>query len=470
MRKLSTLEKALLIVLCPIGLSFILGKLHRQIFHKKRLHVSTIGGCIFDGAILSLIIGFFLALTLDETYVSHIESTMACVILLGFFTLSNCILWEKSRAADIKQRKEHGSQNKTTYQNKVPATTSTHENDIQTHLENLEANAIAESSYYWHTHENILKSLNFDGISATGEDIPLSQIEKTFLKYINGLDTVNLTLPIYWTLEFNIQYQCVISKFIEGGYLIISPEKPLETFTVVELKEILAKNKLKVSGRKDELVNRIKNGLETNDVDRSTLTDSKYFNLTSSGKNIVENALKLDAWRADRNQLSSPLKINREKVNIADVYQFTEQDHIFLEEAKKQIAQTLEDENLNPKFSRTEQEEELSFNFSQKHSEKIFTLENNLEQSTQAVFNKVSKDFLQNATLPELEEGLEQCKHAIHNFNELKSFCVKHGKGGTIYFQDTWEHLHNSKKPCFSYVENLIDFYESIEDCINSMT
>lgn len=32
---------------------------------------------------------------------------------------------------------------------------------------------------------------------------------------------------------------------------------------------------------------------------------------------------------------------------------------------------------------------------------------------------------------------------------------MKEGKGGTIYFQDMWEFMHNSNSSCYSYLDNL---------------
>jgi len=77
-------------------------------------------------------------------------------------------------------------------------------------------------------------------------------------------------------------------------------------------------------------------------------------------------------------------------------------------------------ESFNPKFHRTEQEENLSYNFAVKYGHEISLLEEDIKA-----------------------------------FEKAKEFCYKKGKGGTIYFQDTWEYLHNSKKPCFSYLDNI---------------
>lgn len=54
-----------------------------------------------------------------------------------------------------------------------------------------------------------------------------------------------------------------------------------------------------------------------------------------------------------------------------------------------------------------------------------------------------------------LTEKIFLLNESIKAFEKAKEFCYKKGKGGTIYFQDTWEYLHNSKKPCFSYLDNI---------------
>lgn len=137
-------------------------------------------------------------------------------------------------------------------------------------------------------HLKQLENLNFSNISVNyNSNVELTNIEKSFLKYISGLDANKLSVPGYWTHEHRINYQEVISKFIANDYLIIDSCKPLETFKVIELKELLKNYNLKVSGTKAELINRLLTELPKEYIENLTSLGSRYFHLTDKGKLII---------------------------------------------------------------------------------------------------------------------------------------------------------------------------------------
>jgi hydroxymethylpyrimidine pyrophosphatase-like HAD family hydrolase len=105
-----------------------------------------------------------------------------------------------------------------------------------------------------------------------------------------------------------------------------------------------------------------------------------------------------------------------------------------------------ENKTLNPKFHRSAHEENLAFKFSQKYSSELSSLEKN-------IYNEVSKIKL----IKSNKEKIDQCQKAIAVYEDAKKFCYKKGKGGELYFNDMWEHCHNSKKECFSYIQNTKD-------------
>ena len=65
----------------------------------------------------------------------------------------------------------------------------------------------------------------------------------------------------------------------------------------------------------------------------------------------------------------------------------------------------------------------------------------------------------------------EQLMHPIKNlssfelneqikaFDKYKKIFYDQGTGGKLYFQDMWEHCHNSKNECFSWRDNLVKAY-----------
>lgn len=102
----------------------------------------------------------------------------------------------------------------------------------------------------------------------------------------------------------------------------------------------------------------------------------------------------------------------------------------------------------NPKFHRTKSMENLSDNFFVKHKTKIDSLENELMNSINLM-----------AKTKDVDIKIQRCKDAINVYDKFKNFCYSKGTGGKIYFDDMWEHCHNSKDPDFSYIQDVKDKY-----------
>ncbi len=99
-------------------------------------------------------------------------------------------------------------------------------------------------------------------------------------------------------------------------------------------------------------------------------------------------------------------------------------------------------ESCNPKFHRTNYEEELSFKFMMKYAKQ-------LQAKTDIFLALYRKAY----GINDLTEKINVLNKAIEAFENAKKFAYSKGKGGTIYFQDMWEHLHNSQNPCYSYLD-----------------
>lgn len=111
-----------------------------------------------------------------------------------------------------------------------------------------------------------------------------------------------------------------------------------------------------------------------------------------------------------------------------------------------------EKESPNPKFHRTAHEGDLSFNFEMKYGHEISKLTDKFESLYRSAYK--TNDF---------DEKISLLNEAISAFEKAKKFCYSKGKGGTIYFQDTWEYLHNSHNQCFSYLDNI---QNALEDAV----
>lgn len=101
-----------------------------------------------------------------------------------------------------------------------------------------------------------------------------------------------------------------------------------------------------------------------------------------------------------------------------------------------------EKESDNPKFHRTECEAELSFAFMMKYGKYLSIYIEQFESLYHAAYKT-----------DDLSLKIELLKHSLLAFEKAKKFAYSEGKGGTIYFQDMYEHMHNSRNSCFSYAD-----------------
>lgn len=134
-------------------------------------------------------------------------------------------------------------------------------------------------------------------------------------------------------------------------------------------------------------------------------------------------------------------KINKIKAGTDTQYKNTNPPETYTKKS-----QEIEmDKSYNPKFHRTENEKELDFNFFFKYKDEIEKYEN-------LIYAFMESNFI------------EDTVKSILAFDDFKKFCFSKGKGGKLYFEDTWLNCHNSNNARFSYrdciVENLDSIYE----------
>lgn len=89
-------------------------------------------------------------------------------------------------------------------------------------------------------------------------------------------------------LEHRIDVMETIKKLLDNNYIFITnkPEISLNYLKVTELKDILRENNLKLSGKKEDLIDRLINSLD--DSSLSNLDLPQVYKATSLGKNILE--------------------------------------------------------------------------------------------------------------------------------------------------------------------------------------
>lgn len=92
-------------------------------------------------------------------------------------------------------------------------------------------------------------------------------------------------IPLYFEYEFGINASSHKEMLITKGFLeFASPSESLSALRVSELKEILRNYSLKLSGKKSELICRIKNNLDEKDYKKHNI---KILKVTSSGLDLL---------------------------------------------------------------------------------------------------------------------------------------------------------------------------------------
>lgn len=115
--------------------------------------------------------------------------------------------------------------------------------------------------------------------------------------------------------------------------------------------------------------------------------------------------------------------------------------------------QAIEEEKHSDNISlhRTEREEELSFQFMMNHGSQIQKYVDSFENCYRSAYYE--KD---------ISKKIELLQETISNFEKAKNWFYR-TKGGTIYFQDMYEHMHNSINDDYSYIDSVEDY---LEECI----
>ena len=146
----------------------------------------------------------------------------------------------------------------------------------------------------------------------------------------------------------------------------------------------------------------------------------------------------------DANTQSSQYIENGNTISRVDGKTISDEEIPYLIQIGYEKALYAEKTSKNPKFHRTAREEELSFNFEMKYGNQVCALTNQFENLYRAA-----------SQTTDLSQKIALLNDAVVAFEKAKKFCYSKGKGGTIYFQDMWEFMHNSQSECFSYLDNI---------------
>jgi thiol-disulfide isomerase/thioredoxin len=136
---------------------------------------------------------------------------------------------------------------------------------------------------------NKINSLEYQEIKNEEDNSKDESIDFTYIIFLERADghREGTAFPRYFKYEYDTNPNILLEKALKNNHL--SKSKPLyniEKAKVSEIKEILKKYNLKVSGRKNELIDRIKINLTEKEIKDNF--PGSYYVLTDEGRKIVK--------------------------------------------------------------------------------------------------------------------------------------------------------------------------------------
>lgn len=114
----------------------------------------------------------------------------------------------------------------------------------------------------------------------------LTTSEIVFLKFMSNKD-INITFSALWEFQYELKPRLEVAKLLKLEYLTYSSWKDdIISSTMTELKEILKKENLPISGSKQELIKRVLGNIDV-DVLKDAIKIKKYV-LTEKGRKILD--------------------------------------------------------------------------------------------------------------------------------------------------------------------------------------
>lgn len=111
--------------------------------------------------------------------------------------------------------------------------------------------------------------------------------EVFLLDWVNGHEEDGY-FPGYFSYKYAIDAQASLKKLMREGFLRYqTPEESLPSLKVTELKDILRANGLKVSGRKKELIERIKENLSEDEY--APFIKKRFYTVTEKGAQVLND-------------------------------------------------------------------------------------------------------------------------------------------------------------------------------------
>lgn len=174
----------------------------------------------------------------------------------------------------------------------------------------------------------------------------------------------------------------------------------------------------------------------------------KEKNISNNTTSIITDASHTDIPSAEKTDLYT---IDNNTIYRTDGKEISDQEIPYLIQLGYEHAFQAEANSSNPKFHRTAREDDLSYDFESKYY-------NEISERTKKFKNLYRDSY----TEINLSKKILLLEEALIDFDKCKKYCYSKGKGGQIYFQDTYEYLDSSQNPCFSYRDMITDSLEEL--------
>lgn len=174
----------------------------------------------------------------------------------------------------------------------------------------------------------------------------------------------------------------------------------------------------------------------------------KEKNISNNTTSIITDASHTDIPSAEKTDLYT---IDNNTIYRTDGKEISDQEIPSLIQLGYEHTLQAEANSSNPKFHRTAKEEELADRFFVKYFSEVINRTNSFEDL-----------YLNSSSEKNISDQISMLEKALCEFDRCKKYCYSKGKGGQIYFQDTYEYLDSSQNPCFSYRDMITDSLEEL--------
>lgn len=153
--------------------------------------------------------------------------------------------------------------------------------------EESEALSVLRSEILFEERQHRIRAFDPHTVRCTAEPAELSSLEKSFLRYMDKKDVENPDVPAYWVYEYAVDFAETMTKLLRHGYLCIGDDAhALQFLTVPMLRDILGIYGCRKTGKKEDLIERIRQELPLEDIKEKFHLPEKYL-LTQNGEMLL---------------------------------------------------------------------------------------------------------------------------------------------------------------------------------------